>query len=693
MSGYAAWNQYDAYAVGDVVNYAGFNYMAAVPNQGVPPFPATPDWTLIIPPAPPAVTPTLSQVLTAGNDTTGQNIIGSSSTIFTNILEANSLRALGAPVATTVALEANLDAQNISNLENIRQISFNATAGTPTHYSINGVYNIDSGALPFPVARFSAAKAGGTQQKSLTLDMTDGEAIWSSQWEGYVPDNIRTKQNVYTIDGQGTGARTDIKCDTVNITPNFLPAATVNITGGMNVDAANTQVKIYSTSTDSADLRLEGQGSKGGNWTVDEGNGLMLLQAGGGLNFTMEADGGNINIPTTTPDTTARMSVNGATAEMVCEDVAGVGNVALSANTITVSNPVSGSNPTIVLNVPSITSPTISGFDNAGNPNVDVLANQLRTWTGAIEGVEIGNDFTQNYVRGMGLPFRIAHGQGTETTDFITMDGTGITGVQATNLVSIVAAALTGAVGIVTAAGETVVDMVADGTGNGKVDIKAEAVGASPRTDFRILMDGATGRDIRMEGVLFPTESIRDTSSSLGAPGQFLSAGASGQSVKWETVPTVWGAWSRLDQQTISAANTTYFATYDTQDVAPTNCSCPYSTGGSPEITIDISCSKIRICSSILANTNSPSTYFRFWLVKNGVNVQNTGSIVLIKDSGTIQLLTCEWVDTCNAGDIYKVAVQANNSSAVLYYDMASGTSPNDFPASPSIITTVCGYV
>jgi hypothetical protein len=50
MSAYAAWNQYTAYAIGDVVNYAGFDYVAAAPNQNVPPSPPTPTWTLLTPP-------------------------------------------------------------------------------------------------------------------------------------------------------------------------------------------------------------------------------------------------------------------------------------------------------------------------------------------------------------------------------------------------------------------------------------------------------------------------------------------------------------------------------------------------------------------------------------------------------------------------------------------------------------------
>jgi hypothetical protein len=187
----------------------------------------------IVPPPIPT-TPSLAQVLAAGNDTAGQNILATSGKVVANTIEANTIQAVGAPLFTTIALSSDLDGQSVSRMTNIKKLTFNNPAGAPSEYSIDGVYNIDSGTLPYPVMRFSSAKAGGTQQKSLTLQMTDGEAIWSSQWEGYLPTGIRTKQNVFTIDGQGAGALTDIKSDAVNITPNFASGSVVSITGSLS---------------------------------------------------------------------------------------------------------------------------------------------------------------------------------------------------------------------------------------------------------------------------------------------------------------------------------------------------------------------------------------------------------------------------------------------------------------------------
>ena len=135
----------------------------------------------------------------------------------------------------TNPMSADLSSGNYNiDMEEGRMI-FGHFTTTPSTYSINGVYNIDSGTLPYPVLRFSSSKAGGTQQKSLTLEMNDGRAIWSSQWEGSIPQEIETKQNVYYISGQGAGARTELNCDVVNITPNFASASAVNVTGNVNV--------------------------------------------------------------------------------------------------------------------------------------------------------------------------------------------------------------------------------------------------------------------------------------------------------------------------------------------------------------------------------------------------------------------------------------------------------------------------
>ena len=199
-------------------------------------------------------------------------------------------------LASVLATGNNAGGQNITNVGDINlatnsTLNFSSPLTAPTDWSINGVYNIDSGPLPFPVARFSAAKAGNTQQKSLTLQMTDGEAIWSSQWEGYLPMAIRTKQNTFTIDGQGIGASTNILCDTVQIQPNFASASVLTVSGAINATTVTANNLIYdvlgssyinSTGTSTKTVSLNTTQptnvfyvAKGGSDT--SGNGTLLL--------------------------------------------------------------------------------------------------------------------------------------------------------------------------------------------------------------------------------------------------------------------------------------------------------------------------------------------------------------------------------------------------------------------------------
>jgi hypothetical protein len=109
-------------------------------------------------------------------------------------------------------------------------------------------------------------------------------------------------------------------------------------------------------------------------------------------------------------------------------------------------------------------------------------------------------------------------------------------------------------------------------------------------------------------------------------------------------------------------------------------------------IKVSVAASKLRIQSSLIVTSGANNTTFRFWLQKNGVNLANTASTVIIKDSGDQTLEVCEWYVSCAANDIFEVAFQADAASASLVRVVAGGTPPNAYPATPSIITTVLGY-
>jgi len=155
-----------------------------------------------------------------------------------------------------------------------------------------------------------------------------------------------------------------------------------------------------------------------------------------------------------------------------------------------------------------------------------------------------------------------------------------------------------------------------------------------------------------------------------------------------QTTPLVWGSFSSTAIQTATLANTTYFASYNTSDVTAQNCSF-----SGTEINISQICSKLRIQASLIVATVSNTSLFRFWLVKNGVNVANTASLVSIKDSGQKLLVVCEWYVSAAVSDKFKVAYQSDTAGSTLDASAAGGTPPNDtYPASPSIITTVQAF-
>jgi hypothetical protein len=172
-----------------------------------------------------------------------------------------------------------------------------------------------------------------------------------------------------------------------------------------------------------------------------------------------------------------------------------------------------------------------------------------------------------------------------------------------------------------------------------------------------------------------------------GSQTSLVGFNTSTKALNYQSVPYVWGSFSSTAPQAVSGVNTTTFASYDTQDVTPLNCS--YS--GS-DITVGVACSKIRIQSSLIVTSGANNTTFLFWLVKNGTNVANSASTVIIKDNGDQTLQVCEWYDSCAANDIYKIAYQADDATASLVAVAAGGTAPNNYPATPSIITTVIAF-
>ena len=201
----------------------------------------------------------------------------------------------------------------------------------------------------------------------------------------------------------------------------------------------------------------------------------------------------------------------------------------------------------------------------------------------------------------------------------------------------------------------------------------------------------ASGGTLSMVGGTISTGGggITDASGNFGT--QFQTLYSTGTSVKWRDTPLIWGSFSSTQSQAVTGANTTTFATYDTSDVALTGVDFSGATPTSG-IKVSVAASKLRIQSSLIVSSGANNTTFRFWLRKNGANLANTASTIIIKDSGDQTLEVCEWYVSCAANDIFEVAFQADDASASLVRVVAGGTPPDDYPATPSIITTVLGY-
>jgi hypothetical protein len=76
------------------------------------------------------------------------------------------------------------------------------------------------------------------------------------------------------------------------------------------------------------------------------------------------------------------------------------------------------------------------------------------------------------------------------------------------------------------------------------------------------------------------------------------------------------------------------------------------------------------------------------WLKVNNVNEPNTTTYLTFKNNEK-QVFTTEILLELNANDQVQVWAQASVSGAVIDYIAAGGTSPNNYPAAPGIITNM----
>jgi hypothetical protein len=76
------------------------------------------------------------------------------------------------------------------------------------------------------------------------------------------------------------------------------------------------------------------------------------------------------------------------------------------------------------------------------------------------------------------------------------------------------------------------------------------------------------------------------------------------------------------------------------------------------------------------------------WIKVDGVNVPNSATYMSFKN-GDHHVLTTEILLELNANQKIQVWAQASTNAATIDYIAAGGTSPNDYPAAPGVITNM----
>ena len=155
-------------------------------------------------------------------------------------------------VAGTTNIASSLTVSSIFNVQTINTSSISASAPS-NPYFINYTQNIDGGAVPYPVLRFNSLKNGGTENKSLTLKMGDGVAIWSSEWEGYLMQDMQFLSYNFYVSSVSTTVLQCTSTLTVNtantyITNNMYVSSVstnaINMTNGQNIGPTSNVLTV-----------------------------------------------------------------------------------------------------------------------------------------------------------------------------------------------------------------------------------------------------------------------------------------------------------------------------------------------------------------------------------------------------------------------------------------------------------------
>lgn len=146
--------------------------------------------------------------------------------------------------------------------------------------------------------------------------------------------------------------------------------------------------------------------------------------------------------------------------------------------------------------------------------------------------------------------------------------------------------------------------------------------------------------------------------------------------------PQPYGSFSSSQSQTVTGANVTTIITYNTTEAY----SQTYVSGG--RVYVQATGIYKVLYSLQMDTTSGGAQTVIIWLRKNGVNVDRSASQFTIANNGE-NVATCDYIISLLAGDYVEIAFQSTDAGMTARAFIAGGSSPNNYPATPSIITNI----
>jgi hypothetical protein len=204
---------------------------------------------------------------------------------------------------------------------------------------------------------------------------------------------------------------------------------------------------------------------------------------------------------------------------------------------------------------------------------------------------------------------------------------------------------------------------------------------------FETVQSGSSVKASATQIKTFVGDSLNITGGTLGsvtisnATGSFNSITISAGTVPFSTITgRAYGSFDSTNDQTATSANITYLAHFNNSASFNTGITVASSTN------ITIAAAGVYECSFNVQLYNADSNHHtaKFWVRKNGTNVANSATEVVVPklSEGGISFFEFNFIEQLTAGQYLQVAWQVDNTNIKLDYTAAAG----DVPGIPSIV-------